>query len=266
MVAAAHVAGLGLLEEARQQAKRQRMIAERPRRLLQFCVGSSHAVVAQQRRAGPVRKLPHVQNRGGAILPARDVFDSLPAGEHDEPVRLGWRHGREAPQQCAQPQVLQFALLCAEAMLQRLASVEHEQHAAPRQSFRNGLPLGGRAGRFDLDAELFQSPVEEWFGRGCALLAALAIERPAQHSLSAAITLRLHALEPFVDQRRLAGAALGDEREDVGVAIDPRLIEARQLGIAADEALVAGLWQVGDVDNARRARRLGGLYGFRPCG
>jgi hypothetical protein len=68
------------------------------------------------------------------------------------------------------------------------------------------------------------------------------------------ITLRLHPLEPLVDQRRLAGAALGDEREDVGAAIGPGLIEALQFGVAADKALVAGLGQAGDVDDARRAR------------
>jgi hypothetical protein len=61
-------------------------------------------------------------------------------------------------------------LLHAEAMLQRLASVEHEQHAAPRQSLRDGLALGGGTGRFDLDAELVQRPVEERFDRGRALL------------------------------------------------------------------------------------------------
>jgi hypothetical protein len=71
--------------------------------------------------------------------------------------------------------------------------------------------------------------------------------------------VRLHALEPLVDQGRLAGAALGDQREDVGVAIGPGLIEALQLGVAADEALVAGLGQAGDVDKARRAQRLGGF-------
>jgi hypothetical protein len=61
-------------------------------------------------------------------------------------------------------------------------------------------------------------------------------------------------LEPFVEQRRLAGAALGDEREDVGVAIGPRVIEALQLDVTADETLVAGLGQAGDVDDGRRAR------------
>ncbi len=170
VIAAANVAGPGLLEEARQQAERQRMAAERPRRRSQFRLGSPHAVVAQERRPGLIRKLFHVQNRGGAIVPARHVFHGLPAGEHHEPVRFGRRHGRKAPQQCAQPQVLQFALLRADAMLQRLASVEHEQHAAPRQSFRDGLALGGGAGRVDLDAELVQRPVEEGFGRGRALL------------------------------------------------------------------------------------------------
>jgi hypothetical protein len=66
--------------------------------------------------------------------------------------------------------------------------------------------------------------------------------------------LCLHAFEPFVDQRRLASAALGDQRENVGVTIGPRVIEALQLGVAADEALVAGLGQAGDLDDARRTR------------
>src|SRR5215470_9508112 len=77
----------------------------------------------------------------------------------------------------------------------------------------------------------------------------------------------LHALEPFVDQRRLAGAALGDKREDVGVAVGPGVIEALQLGVAADEALVAGLGQAGDVDNAvRQARRLRFFFKRRAYG
>jgi len=79
-------------------------------------------------------------------------------------VRFGRRHRRKAAQQRTQPPVFQFALLRAEAMLQRLAPVEHEQHAAPRKIFRNGLAFGGRAYRFDLDAELVQRPVEERFG------------------------------------------------------------------------------------------------------
>jgi len=73
-------------------------------------------------------------------------------------------------------------------------------------------------------------------------------------------------LEPLVDQRRLAGAALGDQREDVGAAIGPGVIEASQLGVASDEALVAGLGQAGDVDDARRAQQRGRFCAFRRCG
>ena len=52
MIAPAYVAALRLLEEAREQAERQRMAAERPGRRPQFRVRSPHAVVAQKRRAG----------------------------------------------------------------------------------------------------------------------------------------------------------------------------------------------------------------------
>jgi hypothetical protein len=85
-------------------------------------------------------------------------------------MRVRRRHSRKATQQCPQPQVLQFALLRPETVLQRLASVEHEQDAALRQSFRDGIALGGRACCVDRDAEPSERPVEERFGRGRALL------------------------------------------------------------------------------------------------
>src|SRR6202030_36400 len=105
--------------------------------------------------------------------------------------------------------------------------------SALRQRFGDGLALGGRARGVGLDAELVDRPVEELIRRGRALLA-LAMERPAQHGLSAAIVFGLHPLEPCVDQRRFAGAALGNEREDVGLAIGPSLIKAREFFIASD--------------------------------
>ena len=146
MVAAAHVAELRLREVARQQAERERMAAESPRRCPQFLVGPPDAIVAQQRRAGFVRQLLHVEDRGGAGLPPRNVLDRQPAGEDHEPVAFGRRHRREPPQQGAQSRLLQFALLGPEAMLQRLGAVEHEQHAARRQGLRDRLAL--RASRW----------------------------------------------------------------------------------------------------------------------
>jgi hypothetical protein len=102
----AHVACLRLLEEARQQAKRERMAAEVARRGVEFPVGAPDAVVAQQRRAGLVRQPLNVDHRRGAVLPAGDVGDLKPAGQHDEPLCLPRRRRREAAQQRAQPLVL----------------------------------------------------------------------------------------------------------------------------------------------------------------
>ena len=53
-IAAANVAGSGLLEEARKQAERQRMAVERARRRSHFRVSPPYAVVAQERRTGIV--------------------------------------------------------------------------------------------------------------------------------------------------------------------------------------------------------------------
>jgi hypothetical protein len=52
VVAPAHVAGLCLVEKAREQAERERMAAEIVCRRFQLSVGAPYAVVAQQRRAG----------------------------------------------------------------------------------------------------------------------------------------------------------------------------------------------------------------------
>jgi len=46
-------------------------------------------------------------------------------------------------------------------------------------------------------------------------------------------------LQPLFDRARLGRHRLGDQREDVGVAIGPRRIEARQLGARLTDALVA---------------------------
>jgi hypothetical protein len=137
-------------------------------------------------------------------------------------------------------------------VLQRLNAIEQEQHAAPHHGLGNRLGLGGGAGGRERDTQLGERPVEEFIRRGRALLAALAVERPAEHRLGAAIVLGLQALEPFVYQCRFAGAALGDEREDVGVAVGPGRVEACEFGIAADQALVGGFGEAGDVDKQRK--------------
>ena len=101
---------------------------------------------------------------------------------------------------------------------------------------------------FDFDSELVERPIEERFGRGRALLAALAVERPAEHGFGAAIAVGLRPPQPFVDQRRLAGAAFRHQREDVDGAAGPGIVKALKFSVAADEALVGGLGQAGDVD------------------
>ena len=112
-----------------------------------------------------------------------------------------------------------------------------------------------------LGAEPVHRPIEERVRRGRALLRPLAVERPAEHRVRAAIIVGPQSGQPFVDQRRLARAALGDEREDVDLAIGPGVVEAPQLGVAADEAFVGGLGEAVDVDkgglhgHGRRARR-----------
>jgi hypothetical protein len=166
-------------------------------------------------------------------------------------VRLSRWHGRKAPQQCPQPCVLQFATLGVDAMLQRLDPMEHQQHTALHQGFGNGLAFSSRTCRISLDVEFIERPVQERFGRGRALLAALAVEGPSEHSLGATIAVGLHPLEPLVDQCRFPGSAFGNKREDVGLTICPRLIEALQLGIAADEAFIGGLGQPRDLDEPR---------------
>src|SRR5262249_30661912 len=87
--------------------------------------------------------------------------------------------------------------------------------------------------------------------RGRALLCALAVERPAEHRLGAAIIVGLHALEPLVEQRRLARAAFGDEREYVGLGLGPRLVEALQLGLAPGQAFVRGFGEAANVNIGR---------------
>ena len=250
VVAPARVAGLRLLEEAREQAERERMAAEFARRGFQLLVGPPHAVVAQQRRAGLVRQFLDVDDRRGVVPPMADVLDREPAGEHDQAVRCGRRRRREAAQQHAQALVLQLAELPVGTVLQRLDAVENEQRAPPRHRLGDRLALGGGAGRFRLDAELVQRPIEERVRRSRALLRALAVKRPAEHCLRAAIIVGPQSLQPFVDQRRLARAAFGDEREDVGLGIGPGVVEALQLRVAADEAFVGGFGEAADVDVA----------------
>ena len=167
------------------------------------------------------------------------------------------RRGGEAAQQRAQALVLELARLRSRPMLQRLDAVEHEQHAARHQRFGDRLALGGGAGRLELHAELVQRPIEKFVRRGRALLRALAVERPAEHAFRAAIAVGAQALQPFVDQSRLARPAFGDEREDVGLAVAPGLVEALKLRVAPDQPLVAGFGQAGDGDQGRSAPAAG---------
>src|SRR5206468_11790062 len=121
--------------------------------------------------------------------------------------------------------------------------------------FGDRLALGAGARRLELDPELLDRPVQEGIRRGGALLRAMAVEGPAEDRLGAAVTIGLQALQPLVDERRLARPAPGDQREDVGLRSSPGLVQALQLRFATDEALVAGLRQVRDVDAQLPSRR-----------
>src|SRR5712664_4356517 len=113
-------------------------------------------------------------------------------------MRLGWWRGSKSPQQRAKPPVLQFPLLLVEAVLQRFAAIEYEQHPAFRQLFGDRLSLRSGARRFDLDAELPDNPAQKLLRGRRALLGALAVERPAKDCLRAPVVVGSHALEPFV--------------------------------------------------------------------
>ena len=195
---------------------------------LQVAVDAPDVVVAQQFRARFVRQPFDVDDRRRAVPEALDVGDREAAGQHDQAVIRSRRRGGEAAQERAQALVLELARLRTRPVLQRLDAVEHEQRAPRHQRLGDRLALGGRAGRLDFHAELGQRPVEKLVGRGRALLRALAVERPAEHAIGAAIAVGLQARQPFVDQRRLARAALGDEREDVGLFVAPGFVEALQ--------------------------------------
>ena len=83
VIALAHVAGMRVLEEAREQAQRKRVAAEIVRRGFQFLVGAPHPVVAEQRRAGFVRQFVDIDDRRNIVLPSGNIFDRKPAGQHD---------------------------------------------------------------------------------------------------------------------------------------------------------------------------------------
>jgi hypothetical protein len=98
-----------------------------------------------------------------------------------------------------------------ETVLQRLDAVEEEQHAASHHRFGERLGLGASAVGRKRDAKLGERPVEKFVCRRCALFRALVVKRPAEHRLGTAIAVGLQALEPLVDQRRLARTTFGDK-------------------------------------------------------
>jgi hypothetical protein len=50
-----------------------------------------------------------------------------------------------------------------------------------------------------------------------------------------------------IDQSGFAGAALGDERDDIDGGIGPSVVEVFQLRLTADEVFIRRLGQVGDI-------------------
>src|SRR5208337_1252894 len=79
-----------------------------------------------------------------------------------------------------------------------------------------------------------------------ALLRALAVERPAEHAIRATIPVGLQAGQPLVDERRLARAALGDQRDYLGLVVAPGFGKLLQVLVAPDQAFVGGLGKAGN--------------------
>ncbi len=84
-------------------------------------------------------------------------------------------------------------------------------------------------------AEPAERRVDERVGRDQPLLRALAVERPAVDAVRAPVALGFELGEPVTDQRRLADAAPGHDRDHVLVRVGPCLVETAELGAAADE-------------------------------
>ena len=194
------------------------MAAEIMRGALEVPVDTPDVVVAQELSARFVRQPFDVDDRRRACPEALDVGDGEAARQHDQAVIRFRRRGGEPAQERAEALVLELTRLRSRPCCNGSTPSSTRSARALHQRLGDRLALGGRAGRLEFHAELRERPIEKLVRRGRALLRALAVERPAEHAIGAAIAVGLQARQPFVDQRRLARAALGDEREDVGLA------------------------------------------------
>ena len=142
-------------------------------------------------------------------------------------------------------------------------------------SFRVGVrPALPRLGlrRLALEAKEGQRRDIERVGVALAVfVGALAVERPDEHALRAAPAAFLQHLDEMADERGLALAADGVERDDVAVRVLPGFEELRHFSFAAEKFGREGLRQARDVDEAIRRGRcwpslifFGGPETFRP--
>ena len=103
--------------------------------------------------------------------PPVEIDDLGAARQDDKPVAAPRRLGCETPQEGAQALILQLTSQArVRPMLQRLASVENQQHAACSERLGDRLAFSERSVRGDGEVQFPDRPVEKTIGRDCALL------------------------------------------------------------------------------------------------
>ena len=231
--AAADVFVAEVHEVGAQQGEREGVVAVGSGGLAQFLLRALDAEVAQVLRA--VLRIEVVEVLGlGARRVIRNIVDAHTRGaDHQALVLRG---------QFLEQRFERRVLHVAGGVLQRLASIEEQQHTLLAQVLRQRLGLGvDRCGGLNRNPEKPQDLAEERVGRGLAIFRrALAVEGPTEDGGLVQVPA-----EPLVDERRLAGAACRDDLDEVGLRIGPGAVEKRQFRVAPQQRRIHR-WELAD--------------------
>jgi hypothetical protein len=208
---------------------------------------------SQERAPGDRRDLVEVELANRSLdLVVCQVGDRLARGDHAEPrIVLG-----QLEQQDLETWVLELAAFESLAGLQRFQAVKQEERAPPLDQLGEAVSAvpGGEPRAGGLVAEAFKRLGDELVARGHALAGALAVERPGEDPLGAAVVVLVHGLAPAAHQGGFADAARRLEDDHVQLLIVPCLVEEVQL-LPPTEQQVFALGQARDVDLGRRTDR-----------
>ena len=141
----------------------------------------------EQGSAGRIGQMLDIDDRGGAVPPASEIGNLKPGGQHEEAMRRSRRRRREVSQQGAQSLVLQLAELRSRGRFATARPRRARAGPGGASALRRSFPPSASRWSSPALCRVWRQPNREILGRGRALLGTLAVKRPAEHHVGAAV-------------------------------------------------------------------------------